>query len=522
MAAALESGIILDQEHGLDSYNLVVLILFHLDICIQGLQVLFDHIQRLGDLDSASFPDGPFHAGQNHRMGVPCRDRKIGIPGQKGFHRFFGAFGTGKNGPAVVARRGQHTGAGEQEDGRQPEQGEIDGEGPLMQQRVDTVDKSRNAHHSNGQRHPTVNRLADEQCPLAPCRGTEFLGQFRFLAQILGSIFQPVHIFSRTVGEFRQNSCSALFIPPVAVSLVPAVYGLIAGGAERTDALLFSLPMALVCLLCWALYPLIFRQRADVVDTDSDLNAALTRVRRYNWGKMLLGTEYLTAAFGVAFWLLRNDGLWTTLLTIAYMFALIAFCLSTEFAVRRAQERLTAAHRSDEYVDEDDLWLWGLFYNNPNDRHIFINDRTGSGMGVNVGRPAGRVIVVGTALLLVGMMVLGVCLSAGFDAPREAHIDDGVLYFRHFTEKYEIPLEDITSLELIDELPGAKRIAGTGLPNLVEGRFRVEGYENTRISLNPEEPPYIAVVTADMSRIFALGTPQETEAFYNELKEALS
>ena len=83
----------------------------------------------------------------------------------------------------------------------------------------------------------------------------------------------------------------ALFIPPVAVSLVPAVYGLIAGGAERTDALLFSLPMALVCLLCWALYPLIFRQRADVVDTDSDLNAALTRVRRYNWGKTLLGTE---------------------------------------------------------------------------------------------------------------------------------------------------------------------------------------------------------------------------------------
>ena len=89
-------------------------------------------------------------------------------------------------------------------------------------------------------------------------------------------------------------------------------------------------------------------------------------------------------------------------------------------------------------------------------------------------------------------------------------------------EKYEIPLEDITSLELIDDLPSARRIAGTGLPNLVEGRFRVEGYENTRISLNPEEPPYIAVLTPEFSRIFALGTPQETEAFYNELKEALS
>ena len=49
-------------------------------------------------------------------------------------------------------------------------------------------------------------------------------------------------------------------------------------------------------------------------------------------------------------------------------------------------------------------------------------------MGVNVGRPAGRAIIIGTALLLVGMMVFGVCLSAGFDAPREAHIEGGVLY----------------------------------------------------------------------------------------------
>ena len=39
----------------------------------------------------------------------------------------------------------------------------------------------------------------------------------------------------------------------------------------------------------------------------------------------------------------------------------------------------------DGVVDEDDLWLWGMFYNNPGDRHLFINDRTGSGMGVNIG-----------------------------------------------------------------------------------------------------------------------------------------
>ena len=163
-----------------------------------------------------------------------------------------------------------------------------------------------------------------------------------------------------------------------------------------------------------------------------------------------------------------------------------------------------------------------MFYNNPNDRHLFINDRTGSGMGVNVGRPAGRVFMALTAALILGLAVVSIALALGFSAPFEAHIESGTLYFEHGMEKYEIPLEDITSLELIDDLPSARRIAGTGLPNLVEGRFRVEGYENTRISLNPGQPPYIAVLTPEFSRIFALGTPQETEAFYNELEEALS
>lgn len=311
------------------------------------------------------------------------------------------------------------------------------------------------------------------------------------------------------------------FLPPMLIAAVPLILALLSDdeGVRWGGVIMFGVT-AFVGLVCMLMYPLILRQRGDVASPDSDVNAALTRVRRYNYGKMLLATSYLTAVFMLAYWLLQESALWTLVLTVVYMFVLTGFCLATEFSVRRTQERLTAGESG--YVDEDDLWLWGMFYNNPNDRHLFINDRTGSGMGVNVGRPAGRVFMALTAALILGLAVVSIALALGFSAPFEAHIESGTLYFEHGMEKYEIPLEDITSLELIDELPGAKRIAGTGLPNLLEGRFRVEGYENTRISLNPEEPPYIAVVTADMSRIFALGTPQETEAFYNELKEALS
>lgn len=311
------------------------------------------------------------------------------------------------------------------------------------------------------------------------------------------------------------------FLPPVLIALVPLAAALLSGdGAGRPGGLAMSATTVFIGLLCMFLYPLILRQRGDVAGPDSDKNAALTRVRRYNYGKMLLATSYLTAIFMLAFWLLQDSALWTMALTVVYMAALIGFCLSTEFTVRRTQERLTAGEPG--YVDEDDLWIWGMFYNNPNDRHLFINDRTGSGMGVNVGRTSGKVFMALTAALLLGLIVVSVALALGFSSPFEARIEGGTLCFEHGTEKYEISLDGITSLELLYDLPSARRVAGTGLPNLAEGRFNVEGYENTRISLNPNEPPYIAVVTSDMSRIFALDTPEETEEFYNELKEALS
>lgn len=314
-----------------------------------------------------------------------------------------------------------------------------------------------------------------------------------------------------------------LFIPPLIISLVPCALAMFSENeGERWGGVILAGTFALCCLMSIIFYPLVFRQRPDVVDSDSRVNAALTRVRRYNWGKVWMATAWLSALLAVAMWIFRDSAPGFLIPTLVYTVILLYFCIQAEFAARRAQERFTRESGPD-YVDEDEFWLWGLVYCNPNDRRAMINDRTGVGMSMNLARPAGK-ITMGLCALLLIIFLPGFSLwfIAMDYTPREARIEDGALYFEHFTEKYEIALDEISGTELLDELPSARRVAGTGLDTLCEGRFDVEGYENVRISLDPGQGCCIVVLTeGGLTRIFNLMTEAETEGFYAELTAAL-
>lgn len=322
-----------------------------------------------------------------------------------------------------------------------------------------------------------------------------------------------------TPGELGRPLSRWLFVPAVLVSLVPFFLSLCQPDeATRMGGAILSVSFALCSGLSIVLYPLIFRQKRDVVGADSSVNAALTRVRRYNWGKVWITLSYLSAVFALAVWFLRNSELWTMLSAAAYTVILLGLCMNAEFSARRAQERLTAA-AGDGVVDDDVWWIWGMLYCNPNDSHVFINDRVGTGMSMNIGRPAGKA-VMGFALLCILMMpVLGGWFIAVDYVPRTAEVTESELVYTHLTEKYVIGLDGITSAQLLKTLPSAARTAGTGMDTLLEGRFTVSGYGDCRISLDPTSPPFIAVITSDgLARIFNLMTPEETTALYEILR----
>ena len=58
------------------------------------------------------------------------------------------------------------------------------------------------------------------------------------------------------------------------------------------------------------------------------------------------------------------------------------------------------------FEEDDKYWILGAgFYNNPDDPAIFVPKRIGVGYTINIGRPAGKVIMILTALIIIFSMV---------------------------------------------------------------------------------------------------------------------
>lgn len=320
-------------------------------------------------------------------------------------------------------------------------------------------------------------------------------------------------------GKLPKAVKTGWFVPPMILSVLPVVSCFV----DRWNAA-WKLTLAITagsCLLVTAMsllfYGLVFRQRADALDEDRDLTAALTRVRRYNWTKFWLLASWLTALYSLAAWCCQGNWNWYMVWTVAYSVVLLAAALLTEFAARRAQQRLTRGRTVNPQVDEDDHWIWGQFYYNPNNNRNFVNERVGMGMSMNLARPAGKALMGFSAAILLLMPLLGVWLMAEELSPMRLTLtEDAVVMEQAFTD-YTVPLDQVEEANLISQLPPVYRTWGTGLDNLLKGDFSVEGYGNVKLCLNPNADQFLVLKTKDQTYIFS-GDPELLKACAASIK----
>lgn len=302
------------------------------------------------------------------------------------------------------------------------------------------------------------------------------------------------------------------FVPPMILSVLPLLSNIL-DEPDPSSAMTLNITAA-ACLFATALslvfYGLIYRQRTDAVNDDRDLTAALTRVRRYNWNKFWLLSAWLTASYSLAVWLFGDSMMWYLIWTLVYSIVLLVASVQTEFAARRAQQRLTQNRLTAPTVDEDEYWLWGQIYYNPNNNHTFVNERVGIGMSMNMARPAGKMLMGFCVLLLLAMPLMGVWFMAEEFTPVTMTFTGNAVVMKHIGEEYTVELKDVTRAELLTALPETHKMVGTNMKNLLKGNFSVEGIGSAKLCLDPNDEEFLILETAEETYLFS-GEPGQAE-----------
>ena len=282
------------------------------------------------------------------------------------------------------------------------------------------------------------------------------------------------------------------FLPPFFIALIPLFFE-----REVWWAWTICAAMVPVFYLC---YRYLYRNRAEVVDADSRRTMALTRIRRYNWGKVWLVTAWATGLFNVLLWL-TLDHVWLCMgVCLLYGLITVVEAVGIEFRVRRLQEKLTADSGQGFYVDEDDQWIWGMIYYNPNDARLMVNARTGVGTTVNLARRSGQVLMALVLVLLLACPLMGVWMMGMERAPVELEVTETELVGSHYGGHWSVALEDIAEIQVLPERPKLRRVAGTGMESALTGQFNADGWGRVTVCIDPRTGPWLLVKAEDGTR----------------------
>ncbi len=303
-----------------------------------------------------------------------------------------------------------------------------------------------------------------------------------------------------------------LFLPPFLISLLPVVFD--------PEMWLLWLIMAAMVALFYVSYRYLYRNRAEMVDDNTERTLALTRIRRYNWGKTWLIMAWATGILNPLIWLTLDSFLWSSVVFLGYMAVVMWASMSIEFRVRDLQEKLCADSGQGDYVDEDDYWIWGMFYYNPNDKRLLANARVGMNGTVNLARKPGQIIAGATLLLLLACPLMGIWFMGMEKAPVELVVTETELVASHYGTEYVVALEDIQSAHRLEELPVIRRVSGAGMPNAKTGTWSGRDWGRVTCCVDPRTGPWLLVETTEGKRYLLNSTEEaSTLAVWEQIRE---
>lgn len=176
----------------------------------------------------------------------------------------------------------------------------------------------------------------------------------------------------------------------------------------------------------------------------------------------------------------------------------VIFCICAWAAVRlRGVEKEFAPERKDcTWEDDDDCWIFGMLYYNPEDRHTLVSRRVGIGTTCNLATLGGKGMMLAGCLGILVISFSCIWLLLEDFTPITLRVENESLVAEHLKTDYEIPLKEITELHLLEETPVWSKVNGTSLDHLKKGTFYIRNEGRCQVFLNSQNAFFLCF-TAD-------------------------
>lgn len=315
------------------------------------------------------------------------------------------------------------------------------------------------------------------------------------------------------------------FIPQILVSI--ACVGVAVFFRKRVDVAPFLyvvIIFSMTTLLFYGAAILMDRMKSEVISENSDVNTNYNRSRKNLWKNFWVSASIANTIYTIMLTIsiIINNYflmvvLWGSLITSFIIILLIVLLC-------KKLEKINGIYRkkqSEEVMSDDEsLWIGGMLYNNPNDKHILVNKRIGIGSSINIGTFWGKTLT-GFCVLLLGLMIPITCflmILVEF-TPMRLSVYENELVARQIDIDYRISVDDIKSLELITELPRHSKVSGTGMDNLEKGTYYIRDTGRCQFFLNPENEYFLHFIVNGTQYYMSASMDQDTLIIYQEICE---
>ncbi|HDT4798772.1 TPA: hypothetical protein QHO75_004939, partial [Escherichia coli] len=144
------------------------------------------------------------------------------------------------------------------------------------------------------------------------------------------------------------------------------------------------------------------------ISGDSAIDQHINDLTKRYWSLLIAVTCTITLLLlTVPLASMSATGAFSTILLVLFVVLVVFLIVFTFFLLldlRKKQDQLLEPAGQPRYYGEDAYWRYG-FYINPNDARLFVPDRVGMNIGINLGKRSGQIVSGITAVFLLVLMV---------------------------------------------------------------------------------------------------------------------